>query len=240
MPLGLSSYAAFRLWPQVDRSDRHRLAARNALYALVGHDEADRPPAGAAASHPHRHRSRRNASPRAASPIVADAAAGALRPARRRQTSARAKDRRQERRAGSRADRRGQGEAARAIRKVQPQMDYLDVIRAALPRDGLLVDELSQVGFASYFGYPVYEPRTYVSCGFQGTLGFGFQTALGVKAAHPDRAGRLDHRRRRLHVRRAGARHRRPIWHRPRHAAVQQQCRSAMSCATSASASAIA
>jgi acetolactate synthase-1/2/3 large subunit len=62
------------------------------------------------------------------------------------------------------------------------------VIRAALPRDGLLVEELSQVGFASYFGYPVYQPRTYVSCGFQGTLGFGFQTALGVKAAHPDRA----------------------------------------------------
>jgi acetolactate synthase-1/2/3 large subunit len=66
-------------------------------------------------------------------------------------------------------------------------MDYLDVIRAALPRDGLFVEELSQVGFASYFGYPVYEPRSYISCGFQGTLGFGFQTALGVKAAHPDR-----------------------------------------------------
>ena len=31
-------------------------------------------------------------------------------------------------------------------------------------------------------------PRTYVTEGFQGTLGFGFPTALGVKAAHPDRA----------------------------------------------------
>jgi acetolactate synthase-1/2/3 large subunit len=78
--------------------------------------------------------------------------------------------------------------AAVEIRKVQPQMDYLDAIRDVLPRDGFLVEELSQAGFASYFGWPVYAPRTYVSCGFQGTLGFGFPTALGVKLAHPDRA----------------------------------------------------
>jgi acetolactate synthase I/II/III large subunit len=73
-----------------------------------------------------------------------------------------------------------------AIQKVQPQMAYLDVIRTALPRHGIVVGELSQVGFTSYFGYPVLAPRTYISEGFQGTLGFGFQTALGVKAAHPD------------------------------------------------------
>lgn len=78
--------------------------------------------------------------------------------------------------------------AAAEVRRVQPQIDYLDVIREMLPRDGFLVEELSQVGFASYFGWPVYEPRTYVSCGYQGTLGFGFPTALGVKVANPDRA----------------------------------------------------
>jgi acetolactate synthase-1/2/3 large subunit len=76
-------------------------------------------------------------------------------------------------------------EAAAAIRVVQPEMDYLDVIRDVLPADGLLVEELCQAGFASYFGYPVRQPRTYVSTGFQGTLGYGFQTALGVKVAHP-------------------------------------------------------
>ena len=78
--------------------------------------------------------------------------------------------------------------ALREIRQVRPQMEYLDAIREVLPRDGFLVEELSQVGFTSYFGWPVYEPRTYVSCGYQGTLGFGFPTALGVKVAHPDRA----------------------------------------------------
>src|SRR5258706_3703793 len=67
-------------------------------------------------------------------------------------------------------------------------MDYRDVMRDVLPRDGFLAEELSQMAFTSKFGYPVYVPRTYVSCGFQGTLGFGFPTGLGVKVAHPDRA----------------------------------------------------
>jgi acetolactate synthase-1/2/3 large subunit len=31
----------------------------------------------------------------------------------------------------------------------------------------------------------VYEPRTFVTCGYQGTLGFGFPTALGVKVGNP-------------------------------------------------------
>jgi acetolactate synthase-1/2/3 large subunit len=73
------------------------------------------------------------------------------------------------------------------IRRIQPQMAFLDVIREAIPRDGFFVEELSQVGFTSYFGYPVYEPRTYVSCGYQGTLGYGFPTALGVKVGNPDK-----------------------------------------------------
>lgn len=79
--------------------------------------------------------------------------------------------------------------AWKLIHKVQPQMDYLNVIREVLPRDGCFVPELSQMGFATWAGgMPIYEPRTYISEGFQGTLGFGFPTALGVKAANPDRA----------------------------------------------------
>jgi acetolactate synthase-1/2/3 large subunit len=78
--------------------------------------------------------------------------------------------------------------AVKALRKVQPQVDYLEVIREALPRDGYFVTELCQAGFASYTSFPVYAPRTYVSEGFQGTLGAGFQTALGVKVAHPKKA----------------------------------------------------
>jgi acetolactate synthase-1/2/3 large subunit len=73
------------------------------------------------------------------------------------------------------------------IASVRPYVAFLDAIRAVLPRDGFFVEELCQAGFASYFAFPVYEPRTFVTAGAQGTLGFGFQTALGVKAAHPDR-----------------------------------------------------
>lgn len=79
-------------------------------------------------------------------------------------------------------------EARNEIQKIKPQVAYLDVIRRALPRDGFFVTELTQVGFASYFAFPVYQPYTYVSEGFQGTLGAGFPSALGVKVAHPDKA----------------------------------------------------
>jgi acetolactate synthase-1/2/3 large subunit len=69
---------------------------------------------------------------------------------------------------------------------VQPQYDFLQAIRAELPDEGILVDEVTQVGYASNYAYPVYKPRTTVSSGYQGTLGFGFATALGVKVAHPN------------------------------------------------------
>jgi acetolactate synthase-1/2/3 large subunit len=78
--------------------------------------------------------------------------------------------------------------ASREIQILQPQMAYLEVIREVLPRDGFFVEEVSQVGFASWIGFPVYLPRRYVTCGYQGTLGFGFPTALGVKVANPDKA----------------------------------------------------
>ncbi len=75
-----------------------------------------------------------------------------------------------------------------AIQAVQPQVGYIDAIRQALPRNGFLVEEISQVGFTARFAFPVYEPRQYVTCGYQETLGFGFNTALGVKVAHPGKA----------------------------------------------------
>jgi len=75
-----------------------------------------------------------------------------------------------------------------AVQALQPQMSYLGAIRRALPRSGFFVEEISQMGLTSRFGFPVYEPRRYVTCGYQESLGFGFNTALGVKVAHPDRA----------------------------------------------------
>lgn len=70
---------------------------------------------------------------------------------------------------------------------VGPQMEILKVIREELPEDGFLVDEITQVGYASWFGFPVYRPRHFISSGYQGNLGYGYATALGVQIAHPGR-----------------------------------------------------
>jgi acetolactate synthase I/II/III large subunit len=72
------------------------------------------------------------------------------------------------------------------IEQLQPHVGYLAAIRDALPEDGYFVEEISQVGFSSYFAFPVYRPRQFITAGHQGTLGFGFPTSLGVKAAHRD------------------------------------------------------
>lgn len=74
------------------------------------------------------------------------------------------------------------------IQKIQPHISYLHTIRDVLPRDGFFVEEICQAGFTSYFGFPVYTPRSFVTCGHQGTLGFGYSTSLGVKAGNPDKS----------------------------------------------------
>ncbi len=71
---------------------------------------------------------------------------------------------------------------------IAPQREYLAVIREALPDDGVFVSEFTQIGYAASACYPAHEPRTYIGPGYQGTLGYGFATALGVKAADPERA----------------------------------------------------
>jgi acetolactate synthase-1/2/3 large subunit len=74
------------------------------------------------------------------------------------------------------------------IEKAQPQYGLVQAIRDAVGEDGIVVDEVTQVAYIAWYGYPVYRPRSMVTSGFSGTLGYGFPTALGVKVAHPDRA----------------------------------------------------
>ena len=69
---------------------------------------------------------------------------------------------------------------------LSPQIGFLEVIRECLGEHGVFVDELTQVGFASRIVMPVYHPRTFISTGYMGTLGYGFPTALGVKVARPE------------------------------------------------------
>ncbi len=69
---------------------------------------------------------------------------------------------------------------------IAPQLAYLDAIRAELPDDGILVDEVTQMGFAARLAFPVYKPRTFLSPGYQDNLGWGFATALGAQDARRD------------------------------------------------------
>jgi acetolactate synthase I/II/III large subunit len=63
---------------------------------------------------------------------------------------------------------------------------YLKAIRDVLPDNGVLLDELTQVGYAARTAYEARGPRTFISSGYQGTLGWGIATALGVKHALGD------------------------------------------------------
>src|SRR3954469_12069978 len=67
-----------------------------------------------------------------------------------------------------------------------PQLAYLRAIRDVLPDDGVLIDELTQVGYAARSCYETRKPRTFISSGYQGTLGWGVATALGAKHALGD------------------------------------------------------
>jgi acetolactate synthase-1/2/3 large subunit len=70
---------------------------------------------------------------------------------------------------------------------LSPQAEYIAALRDALPEDGIYVDELTQIGYVSRALFPVYRPRSYLSSGYQGTLGSGFPTALGAKVANPEK-----------------------------------------------------
>ena len=71
--------------------------------------------------------------------------------------------------------------------KAHAQIEFLDALRTALPEDGIFVDEMTQVGYVAQSAFAVHAPRTYISSGYQGTLGAGFPTALGAQVACPDR-----------------------------------------------------
>jgi acetolactate synthase-1/2/3 large subunit len=70
---------------------------------------------------------------------------------------------------------------------IRPQADYVSALRQNIADDETLVSELTQVGYFSNIAYEAFVPGTYLTPGFQGTLGYGFPTALGVSIGAPDK-----------------------------------------------------
>ena len=77
--------------------------------------------------------------------------------------------------------------AAEVERVLPEQIGWVKALRTALPENGVLVEEMTQVGYARASRSRSINPRSYITSGFQGTLGWGVATAIGVKAALPDR-----------------------------------------------------
>jgi acetolactate synthase-1/2/3 large subunit len=73
------------------------------------------------------------------------------------------------------------------IDHLRPQLDHLAAIRDVLPDNGVLVEDVTQIGFAAHLAFDFRRPRTFVSSGPAGTLGAGFATGIGAQAALPDR-----------------------------------------------------
>ncbi|MEZ4656857.1 MAG: thiamine pyrophosphate-dependent enzyme [Caldilineaceae bacterium] len=69
---------------------------------------------------------------------------------------------------------------------IEPQMSFIRAAGEELPEDGIYVDDLTQVGYVSRVAFR-FTNRTYLSAGYQGTLGWGFAAALGAKVANPDK-----------------------------------------------------
>lgn len=84
--------------------------------------------------------------------------------------------------------------AQTARRNMRAKLDELgdlpafsDAMRRVLPRDAILSTDVTQLAYFTRFGFPVYEPRTWLGPGYQATLGYGYPAALGAKLALPER-----------------------------------------------------
>ena len=74
------------------------------------------------------------------------------------------------------------------IAYLEPQIGYLRAIRAVMPDDGIIVEDVTQVGFAAHLAFEHRLPRTYLATGCAGTLGAAVAQGIGAAAAAPERA----------------------------------------------------
>ena len=66
------------------------------------------------------------------------------------------------------------------------QAPYLAALRRAIPRDGIVVNDMTMMSYLAARRFPVYGPRTFFSPTGYATLGFALPAAIGAKVARPD------------------------------------------------------
>jgi len=68
-----------------------------------------------------------------------------------------------------------------------PELDLLTPLRQGLPRNAIVVADITRLSYVLLAEFPVYGPRTFLHpAGFVG-MGYGIPAALGAKAAFPER-----------------------------------------------------
>jgi thiamine pyrophosphate-dependent acetolactate synthase large subunit-like protein len=65
---------------------------------------------------------------------------------------------------------------------------YVDAMRHAIPRDGIIVQDMTMMSYRMNDAYPAYAPRTYLFPSSYGTLGFSMPAAIGAKIGKPETA----------------------------------------------------
>ena len=77
-----------------------------------------------------------------------------------------------------------QSQNAKHERGLRPQ-EILTELRKILPEDAIATTEVGQNQMWAALFFKTYKPRTFISSGGLGTMGFGFPAALGAKVARP-------------------------------------------------------
>ena len=77
---------------------------------------------------------------------------------------------------------------ADSVHELAPhQVGIIRSLREQLDDDAIVIAGVTNIGYWSNVAYEVRQPRSYVTSGYCGTLGYASPTALGVKVAAPDK-----------------------------------------------------
>ncbi len=78
-------------------------------------------------------------------------------------------------------------EFERSTGHLDPQREMLCAVRRALPDDGIIVEDVTQLGFAAHLLFEFRHPRTFLTTGPAGTLGAGVAQSIGAQVAAGER-----------------------------------------------------
>ncbi len=92
-------------------------------------------------------------------------------------------------RQGGRLDQIRRSSAAERTPKQALHGRVLDVLREALPRDGFVAADSTQLAYTGSVDFPCYRDRSWLYPVGYGTLGYALPAAIGAKIAAPERPG---------------------------------------------------